>query len=278
MSERRLPDSLIAEVAGTLANFHTRATLEHAFLRAGAPGPPPFASSKLKLATEWLYQVDADPALDAHTILGNLLQGWMEAAPPPEVYQHEDIQKEWREYRERMQHILGKHGLAYRPGGKLFGATLSAPSRSLADTIRYRDLPAIEVEFERATANISADPPAAVTAACAILEATCKAYIAARGLPLPADQSISPVWRVVQGDLDLDPARVHDQGVKRVLGGLASIVDGVAGLRTRTGSAHGHGPDAAGMDQPTARLAVHAAHSLVRFLLDHPRWPTGGVR
>ncbi len=30
----------------------------------------------------------------------------------------------------------------------------------------------IEVEFERATANVEADPPAAVTAACAILEAT----------------------------------------------------------------------------------------------------------
>jgi hypothetical protein len=145
---------------------------------------------------------------------------------------------------------------------------LATPAQSLEEIIRDRDLPSIHIEFRRALANVEADPPAAITAACAILESLCKVYIGAQGLPMPADQSLKPLWRIVQDHLNLDPARVADADMKRILGGMASVVDGVGAFRTHAGSAHGQGTSPPPVEARHARLAVHAAETLVAFVLE----------
>jgi hypothetical protein len=48
---------------------------------------------------------------------------------------------------------------------------------------------------------------------------------------------------------------------------LAIIVDGVGAFRTHAGDAHGQGPDAPSIERRHARLAVHAAHTVVTFIL-----------
>jgi Abortive infection C-terminus len=60
---------------------------------------------------------------------------------------------------------------------------------------------------------------------------------------MPSKRTIGPLWKVVQQDLGLnvDPTLEGDQ--RRILGGLASIVDGVGAYRTHIGSAHGRGVD-----------------------------------
>jgi len=72
----------------------------------------------------------------------------------------------------------------------------------------------------------------------------------------------------VQGHLDLDPSKQSDTELRQTLGGLASVVHGVGALRTRRGSAHGQGPGGSAIESRHARLAVHAAHSLVAFVLE----------
>ena len=54
----------------------------------------------------------------------------------------------------------------------------------------------VEIEFDRAYKSIQSDPPAAVTAACAILEAVCKHYLETEGLELPTSNcwAISGLW------------------------------------------------------------------------------------
>lgn len=170
--------------------------------------------------------------------------------------------------RANVRAALARHGLSYHEGGAILGGTLVTPSRSLEELIRGRDFAAIQTEFDRALSHVGGDPPAAVTAACAIVEAACKTYIADRRLPLPADQSVLPLWKVVQKDLDLDPARTHDPDLKRILGGLASIVEGVAAFRTHASSAHGRGRCVVTIEARHARLAIHAAHTIVTFLLE----------
>ncbi|MXX23386.1 MAG: abortive infection family protein [Rhodospirillales bacterium] len=53
-----------------------------------------------------------------------------------------------------------------------------------------------------------------------------------------------------------------------MLSGLASVVDGVGSLRTHIGSAHGRGRKSYSVHARRARLAVHASHTLVAFVLE----------
>jgi hypothetical protein len=100
------------------------------------------------------------------------------------------------------------------------------------------------------------------------VEAFCKVYIADEGLPLPNEQSIKPLWKIVQGHLGLDPSQVADDDLKRILSGLSSLVDGIGAFRTHTGSAHGRGRASYKPAPRHARLTLHAAHSLVTFAIE----------
>jgi Abortive infection C-terminus len=84
----------------------------------------------------------------------------------------------------------------------------------------------------------------------------------------PADKSLHPLWKVVQGHLGITPTAQLDDDLKRVLGGLASIVDGVGAFRTHAGDAHGRGPEAPAIEPRHARLVVSAAHTIVTFILE----------
>ncbi len=170
--------------------------------------------------------------------------------------------------RDDVVRTLGRHGLSYRTGGIILGATLSTPSRSVEDLIRQRNLGELQKEFDRALANVQSDPPSAVTAACAILESTFKVIIADKALTMPGDESILPLWRVIQAHLQMQPGKASDQHVRQVLQGVSSAVQGIAGMRSNTGSAHGHGPGAPIVEPRHARLAVHAAHTVVVFVLE----------
>jgi hypothetical protein len=95
-----------------------------------------------------------------------------------------------------------------------------------------------------------------------------KVYIEDNKLDMPADESLKPLWKAASKHLGFDPAAVEDDDLKRILSGLSSIVDGIGALRTHAGSAHGHGKKAYRVQPRHARLAIHASHTLVGFLLE----------
>jgi hypothetical protein len=145
----------------------------------------------------------------------------------------------------------------------------TATSRTLHDIIRERDLKGVHQEFDRINANIETDPPAAVTASCALIEALFKTFIADEGLIMPADQSVLPLWKTVRTHLRLDPAEMQDDGLKSILSGLASIVNGIASLRSNRGSAHGHdGRFVMSLEPRHARLASNGALTLATFFIE----------
>jgi hypothetical protein len=147
-------------------------------------------------------------------------------------------------------------------------AEAATPTKTLGEALYTRDLPAISAEFDRTLEKVEADPADAATAASAIIEATCRAYIAEKNLSLPADQSIGPLWKTVQNDLRIAPTQLLDGDLKRVLGGLASIVAGVGAFRTHAGDAHGRNPGDPKIEPRHGRLVVHAAHTVVAFVLE----------
>jgi Abortive infection C-terminus len=258
----RIPPQVIGEVAAAFDPAYTHNELTTLFLRAGVEDEY-VSGTKLTRVRTWLQRIDADPEIDAQAVLGRLLEDFMDR--PQNRVRPDDLDR----LRERIREALAGSGFSYHPGGKIIGGEgLRTPSRSLADLIRGRDLPAISKEFDRAYADVLTDPAGAVTAACAILEATCHTYIADENLTPPTDLSLHPLWRVVQRHLGLAPAPELEEDLKRILGGLASIVDGVGAFRTHAGDAHGHGPEARPVEARHARLAVHAAHTVVTFVLE----------
>lgn len=260
---RKIPLPVLVVAGDILGQFYTHREIDLLFVEQGVPGDPPEGNKVIK-CTAWLKRLNKeDEQLDRFGMLGRLLEQFMEVdAISPE-------NGEWLEIsRERVRTILGKHGLSYHQGGQILGVASGGATISLEATLRKRSLSTLEAEFQRALSNLDTDPAAAVTAACAILEALCKVYIEDEGLEMPSKETAKPLWSVVQKHLGLDPSQLVDDDLKRILTGLSSIVDGIGCLRTHAGSAHGRGRRSYRIESRHARLAVHASHTWCSFVLE----------
>ena len=262
MPEDQIPNPLIAEVSDALAWFHTHSQLGVIFQRSGAPGDPP-QGNKIDKCSEWLSRTNSEEDVSSLTVLGGVLEEFLEKDSSSYPFGPELQQRQ-----ERVKQTLARFGLTYQQGGRILGGNTATPTRTLQTIIRGRDLGGLEAEFNRTLSLVESDPPAAVTAASAIIESLCKVYIQDNGLQIPSDQSVKPLWRTVQGHLGLDPRSAADQDMARLLGSLSGIVGAIGAFRTHAGSAHGRGRGMVATTSAHARLAIHAAHTLATFVLE----------
>jgi len=262
MDMKEFPRALATVVGTVLGNYYyNHRTIETLFYECGASGEVPEGNCQEKI-TRWLLREASQDPSKAFETLGKVLEEFMDGDISRNLWDRKKKKK------ERINRILQQHGLEYRQGGRIFGATVSHPSRGLDDVLRERNLPEVNAEFERAIAAINSDPPAAVTAACSILESLCKVYIQDEGLPIPSKQTAIPLWAAVSKHLGLSPSTVEEEDLKRILSGLTSVVDGIGGFRTHASSAHGHGRKSYRIAPRHARFVVHAAHTLVAFVIE----------
>lgn len=270
MAQSQIPPSLIGTTAQILAYDYTHAELDALFMANGFPGDAP-GGNKVAKCLDWLRRANRECA-DPLAMFGRLIAEFMDTElTKPRPWQAD----EGDDPREPMVRALAVEGLSYQRGGFIMGANLTAPSRALAERLKTEGVQAMEIEFNRAYHQIESDPPAALTAACAILETVCKTYLETEGLDLPSKQVLGALWNETAGHLGLNPKDLPDQDMKQVLSGLFSIATGVAALRTHAGSAHGHSNGAANartrpyrLEPRHARLAVHAAHTMALFVLE----------
>jgi hypothetical protein len=239
--------------------FHHR-TIESLFYDAGASGDVPEGSCITKV-TEWLIREGKSDPGKSLSLLGRIIEEFMDGDTSRSSA---DKPKD----KAKLEGALSRYSLAYGFGGRIYGAAVTVPSRSLGQKLRELAISEIEEEFNRAHRSVVVDPPSAVTAACAILEALCKAYIAEHGLDLPPSQTIKSLWSVTSKHLKIAPENVEEDDLKRILSGLTSIVDGIGSYRTHAGSAHGHGRRQYKVAARHARLAVHSAHTLCLFVME----------
>jgi len=92
-----------------------------------------FVGNKVLKVQALLQRANRDPAFDAVSVLGRVLEEFMDREVLGDRKRTEDV-------RADMVRALARHGLSYRLGGTIVGATLSTPSRSLEDRIRERNL------------------------------------------------------------------------------------------------------------------------------------------
>lgn len=259
-----IPNPVIAVVAEVLGeHYYSHSKLNTLFMEAGAAGDAPDGNCAQKCMS-WLKRTNADSAADPLGVLGGIIMQLMETGGGSALSGAAQI----RERRRRINAVLARTGLAYHARGVVLAGGQAPPVADLNEALRRRDIPALDVEFKRALASLESDPPAAVTAACSLLESLFKVILQEEGVPLPTKETIKPLWAAVQERLGLNPASVADDDIRRVLSGLTSVVDGIGALRTHAGSAHGHGSQGYKLVPRHARLTVHAAHTLCLFVIE----------
>ncbi|AWV14865.1 hypothetical protein A3862_04565 [Methylobacterium sp. XJLW] len=268
----QIPPSIIARASDVLADYYTHTDLDGLFMSAKFPGDPP-VGNKVRKCQIWLRSGNetlADPLWSFGRLIAEMMDvDPIKRAPPP--WLKEADTPEPPAHRDRMQEALGQEGLKYTRGGRIIGHTLAEPSRSLADKLKDHGVAAIEEEYNRAYLAISTDPPAALTAACAILESVCRTYLESRDITPPKLRGLGAVWPETARHLGLSPGSVADDDLRRILQGLYSLADGIAALRTHQGSAHGKGDEEQRkykIEPRHARLAVHAAHTMALFVME----------
>ena len=263
-----IPAPVIAVLSDNLSVLETHASLDNLFLYANAPGEPPEGSKPVKVQA-WLRLINKESD-DPLKILGKLIEMYMELPKQEEeevLLWGTNVTNHKKEFKKKLESTLAQCNLTYINGGIVSDGS-SAPSRSLSDLIKGRDIPSIEAEFTRALANVNSEPRESVSAACNILESIFKVYIADEQLEQPQKQDLQNVWKIVRGDLGFDPKLVQDDDLKRVLSGILSIVDGIGAFRTHASSAHGEGRVMYKLKPRHARLAIHSAHTIAIFVLE----------
>jgi hypothetical protein len=136
-----------------------------------------------------------------------------------------------------------------------------------------------QADFNRALENIDSDPEDAITSACSMLESVCRSIIVEANVAMPAKKDISTLYKLVSEILNLRTdisvaEKMIESDVRRILGGLASVVNGIGELRTHGGDAHGREHQYAGLpkaryvDKRIARMSVNASATVCLFLIE----------
>jgi len=262
-----IPNSVIGAVSSVIAaHYYSHSKLNGLFMESGAPGDIPEGNCEKK-CSNWLKRCNDDSSVDAFSVLGEVVQEYMETEPSP-FESNERIS----EGQKRINKSLAKNQLSYQVNGQIVLAGSNPTTKTLADYLKSGDFVSVEDEFKRALVHINTDPHASITAACSIIEALCKTYIETFELTMPSKQSVTPLWKEVKQHLSLNLDRDIEEDQYRILQGLSSVVDGVGALRTHSGSAHGRGKHPPKIKVSEARLAVNSSHTLVTYIME--RWHT----
>ena len=255
--------SIVGQVLGSTIYHHK--TLENLFYRAGARGEVPDGNCVTKCQT-WLRRLHNE-VQDPIRVLGKVIEEFMEVDNPR--YHPQD------DGRREISEVLARYGMTYDRRGLVLNTAAAISTKTLLDHLQERKLDSVQEEFERSLRHAIADPAAAVTAASSTIESMCKVYLEDRHIPLPTKQDISHLWRDVSNHVGFDPGSKEDNDVKKVLSGLVSVVTGIGALRTHAGSAHGRGRKRYKLQPRHARLAIHASHTIIAFLLETTDAQTG---
>lgn len=281
-----IPAPVLAVLVDVLIESYSWSVLGTEFTTAGAPGEAPQGSGKAARCMAWLRRANAEAPDDALPLLGRLLHRFMEEVLSDTQVWSEELGEMLASpatrragLRDRMNKALAGAGLAYIHGGHIIRGGVHVGACQLHELIRGKNLAAIEAEFETLAHRAATQPRDALSAAANIVEAVLGEMIAAWGLTPPSNRSLNTLWTTVKPAINADPAAMPDPDLRKVVGAMAAMVDGLQGLRDDKSRAHALRPELARSYriQPRhARLAVNAALASTVFLLE--TWNTAEKR
>lgn len=157
--------------------------------------------------------------------------------------------------------------------GRLAAGAPVVASTRLSQQAKLLNLDTVSRDLNRALNSASNDPESALTSACSTIESVCRSILVELGEELPKTKDIKSLYKAVRSPLGLTPNESKfpseiTNDVLKIMGGLATVVEGIGSLRTHAGDAHGREKGHARVDSRIASLAVHSASSLALFLID----------
>ena len=171
-----------------------------------------------------------------------------------------------------LQDLLDQDGYTLDDRGRI---KISAPNvLRLTALDNLADPSAIHLALERITNSILTDPALAIGSAKELVESTAKIILRETGKSFTDRDDMADLIRRSQQALALHPSQATtgpdgSDAVKKILGGLTSVVTGIAELRNRGyGAGHGQVSRPAGLGVRHARLAVSAAAAWCQLMLE----------
>lgn len=148
-----------------------------------------------------------------------------------------------------------------------------ATSRSDLPLDLLSDSTAVREHLDRLRTSGDDDPPLAISSAKALVEATAKHVLLEMGIGCDDQAKVPALVKAVQGALKLHPSDIAPtakgrETIIRTLSNLSQVVVGLAELRNEYGPDHGRIRPSSGMQPRHAHLAVGAAETYCRFLLE----------
>lgn len=153
-------------------------------------------------------------------------------------------------------------------------ATKTSPVlKTLSGKAEYVSFDTVARDLDRALQSAKDDPEDAVTAACSTVESVCRSILVELNEPLPDKKDVKALFNAVRKPLALSPDRpdlepLIADDVRKILGGIATVVEGIGALRTHGGDAHGRERGYARIDERIAKLATHSASTITLFLIE----------
>ena len=173
-----------------------------------------------------------------------------------------------RQQLDKFQQQLARDGYEYRSGTimPVTAAARLADAKAIAEQF---DAAHITDQIKRIEASIDADPALAIGTAKELVESCFKTILRERNIAYDKED-LPQLGKKAFASLKLLPDDVPDaaKGAKTIrvlLSNLATVVQGLAEVRSLYGTGHGRDGKARGVSSRHARLAVGAASALVTF-------------
>ena len=137
---------------------------------------------------------------------------------------------------------------------------------------RYLNTAYVNGKINTMTDAIHKDTDLAIGTAKELLETTCKSILRQKGETLNTNWTLPQLLKATANSLDFMPKEAGDpekaeKATKQILGGIASIVQGVGELRNGYGTGHGKDADFKGLEIKYAKLLVGVVSEIAIFYL-----------
>lgn len=167
---------------------------------------------------------------------------------------------------------IERDGFKYE-NGKLIAVTNHRQLEAISEAIRELGLPELTRQIDRMKQAVDDDPGLAVGTAKELVESVCKTMLEQRNISFHDESDIGQLVKAVRNVLGLIPEAIPNSAkgsetIRRLLGNLGNVVQGLAELRNLYGTGHGKHGTARGLYPRHARLAVGSAATLATFLFE----------
>lgn len=126
----------------------------------------------------------------------------------------------------------------------------------------------VEDTWRKAVDRLGSDPEGAITVARALVESVCKFILESEGVDYKEEDNLPKLYKTTAKHLQLSPAADTEPMLRELLGGCATVVNGIASMRNRQSDAHGKGVKPAPTLTRHAKLAVTIGGGIAMFLIE----------